>query len=69
MEIDEYFSQTKRINEQLTRIADRTARMALAKSAHTDNPEFVELMKEHQLTQKNIELHKQLIESYPELDI
>jgi len=70
MDVEEYFTQTKHINEQLSMNADRTKNMSMVASAHTDNPEFVELMKKHnKLIQENIELHRQLLESHPELNI
>lgn len=45
MTYEEFLLRNQRINESLDAIATRTANMAWAQSAHTDNPDFVELMK------------------------
>jgi len=45
MTYEEFMLRNQRISESLDAIARRTANMAWTGSAHSDNPDFVELMK------------------------
>lgn len=48
MTFEEYTQVITQINKQLESIAQQTANQALLKCAHEGNPNFVNLMKQHQ---------------------
>lgn len=45
MTYEEFVLRNQRIRESLDAIANRTEKMAWVGTAHSDNPDFVELMK------------------------
>ncbi len=58
---EEFLAFNKSINDRLDLIAKRTANMAWMGTAHTDNSEFVELMR---LQQQLLDAADRLIEKY-----
>lgn len=62
MDFDEYNAAITRINDDLQKIANRTANQAIVGSANSTNPMFVELMQRHaQLIKLSSELTERMI--------
>ncbi len=66
MNIEQYFSASRAIHEEIAQIAATTKNMAVAQSAHSGNPQFVRLMQRHaELVAQFQELHRQFVQSNP----
>jgi hypothetical protein len=66
MNIEQYFSASRVIHEEMTQIATTTCNMEVAHSAHSGNPQFVGLMKRHsELVERFESLHRQFVQSNP----
>lgn len=66
MKIEQYFSASRTIHEEIAQIATTTGEMAIAQSAHSGNPQFVELMTLHaDLVAQFQELHRQFVRANP----
>ncbi|MGH8474733.1 MAG: hypothetical protein ACRER2_03015 [Methylococcales bacterium] len=66
MNIEQYFSASRAIHEEMAQIATTTGTMAVAQSAHPGNPQFVGLMRRHAtLVAQFQDIHRQFVASNP----
>ena len=61
MGIETFMKNSRLIHEQLRDLADEIYNMAIAKSAHTDNPNFNNLIAKHKNLQISTKIYKRNI--------
>lgn len=66
MNIEQFFSESRAIHEEMAQIATTTGNMAAAQSAHLGNPQFVALMRRHAaLVAQFQDVYRQFVASNP----